>query len=103
MLGKATSAIAVSALTAAGLLAWSAPATAETAPEVAAVPSCVRTTLNDKGWTDYLTVHNNCNSSVRVKVVIANRSDFACRTISAGGSHNYWWNYPGRFDGLVDC
>ena len=104
MFGKATSAIAASALAVAGLLVWSAPVTAATLPQTAAaVPSCVTTSLDDDGWTDYLTVYNNCNHNVRVKVVLANASDFACRTIPAGGAHNYWWNYPGRFDRLADC
>ncbi|WP_370013296.1 hypothetical protein UIS43_27920 (plasmid) [Nocardiopsis sp. LDBS0036] len=104
MLRKTTSAIAASAMAAAGLLSWSTPAVAETAPQAAAaVPNCVETSLNDSGWTDYLTVRNTCSYSVRVKVVLANATDFSCRTISSGGSRSYSWGYPGRFDGLVDC
>jgi hypothetical protein len=100
---KKTTAIA-GALAMAGIVAWSAPAAAETAPPAAAaVPGCVTTALNDTGGRDELTVYNNCSYSVRVKVVLANGSDAACRTIAARSSHNYWWNWPRRFDGLVSC
>ncbi|MBV2363342.1 hypothetical protein ACFPZ0_14145 [Streptomonospora nanhaiensis] len=106
MLGKKT-AIVVSTLVAAGILAGAAPAAAEagtpTAPRAAAVPSCVTTSLNDDGATDYLTVRNGCSYSVRVKVVLANATDFACQSIPSGGSHNYQWPWPGRFDRLADC
>ncbi|WP_249998958.1 hypothetical protein [Actinoplanes sp. M2I2] len=69
----------------------------------AAVPSCVTTSLNDSGTRDYLTVRNGCGSSQRVKVVLANATDFSCYTIASGGARNYSWNYPGRFDGLQSC
>ncbi|WP_249998952.1 hypothetical protein [Actinoplanes sp. M2I2] len=69
----------------------------------AAVPTCVTTTLNDSGYTDRLTVNNRCGSSQRVKVLLANLTDFACYTIPSGGYRTYSWNYPGRFDGLASC
>ncbi|WP_433696824.1 hypothetical protein [Nocardiopsis sp. CA-288880] len=104
VLGKTTSAIAASALVAAGLLAWSTPAAAETAPQAAvAVPDCVETDLDDDGITDELTVTNTCSSSVRVKVVLAYMTDIPCTTIRSGRSVSWSWGYPGRFDGLVDC
>jgi hypothetical protein len=70
---------------------------------LAAVPSCVWTYLDDSGSTDYLEVHNGCSSSVRVKVVLAFATDFACYTIAPGTYRWYTWGWPGRFDGLVDC
>ncbi|MGW8529118.1 hypothetical protein [Nocardiopsis sp. NPDC055824] len=104
MLGKTTSAIAASALAAAGLLVWSTPAAAEAAPQTAAaVPDCVETDLDDSGWRDTLAVTNDCSSSVRVKVVLAYATDLPCTTIPSGYTQNYSWGYPGRFDGLVDC
>jgi hypothetical protein len=69
----------------------------------AAVPNCVRTQLNDKGYTDRLTVTNTCKSLQRVKVVIANDTDKACRSFGPGFSYKYNWSYPGRFDKLVPC
>ncbi|GAB2485875.1 hypothetical protein [Nocardiopsis aegyptia] len=104
MLGKATSVMAAGALAAAGLLAWSTPAAAETAPQAAAaVPNCVETDLDASGWTDELEVINDCSYSVRVKVVLAYETDLACQTIPSGYTAHYSWGYPGRFDGLVDC
>lgn len=104
MLGKTTSVIAASAMAAAGLLAWSTPAAAATAPQAAAaVPNCVETDLDDSGWTDKLAVINDCSYSVRVKVVLAYETDLPCATIPSGYTQNYSWGYPGRFDGLVDC
>jgi hypothetical protein len=88
----------------AGLLAWSTPAAAATAPQAAAAaPNCVTTDLDDSGWTDELTVYNNCSHSVRVKVLLAFRVDPPCITIGSDSSYNASWGYPGRFDGLVDC
>ncbi|OKI21037.1 hypothetical protein A6A08_21945 [Nocardiopsis sp. TSRI0078] len=96
--------MAASALAAAGLLAWSAPAAAATAPQAAAaVPNCVDTDLDASGVEDTLTVTNNCSYSVRVKVVLAYETDLPCVTIRSGGSHYYGWYWPGRFDGLVSC
>lgn len=66
-------------------------------------PSCVTTSLNDSGATDYLTVWNDCSYAVRVKVVLAYHTDFPCYTIGAHSARSYWWRYPGRFDGLVSC
>ena len=62
------------------LLIGAAPATAS----AATVPSCVATTLNDEGYTDYLTVTNWCSYDVRVKVVLANHSDLACEYYLVG-------------------
>jgi hypothetical protein len=73
------------------------------APDVAAVPSCVWTYLDDSGSTDYLEVHNDCSYSVRVKVVLAFATDFPCYTIGSGSYRWYTWGWPGRFDGLADC
>ena len=79
------------------------PDSATTAAVAASVPSCVTTSLNDSGYTDYLTVWNDCNYAVRVKVVLAFRTDFPCYTIAARSARSYSWKYPGRFDGLVSC
>ncbi|WAE71035.1 hypothetical protein OUQ99_17520 [Streptomonospora nanhaiensis] len=104
MLGKTTSAIAASALAAAGLLAWSTPAAAATAPQAAAaVPNCVTTSLNDSGATDYLTVYNDCDDNLRIKVLLAYGPDFSCTTIAANGQMSYQWPWPSRFDGLQEC
>jgi hypothetical protein len=70
---------------------------------LASPPGCVHTNLADRGWTDYLTVTNTCKQTVRVKVVIAFGTDFACYTFGPGASRNYWWGYPRRFDKLVTC
>ena len=69
----------------------------------AAVPNCVRTELNDRGRTDYLTVINNCPSRQRIKVVLAGATDRACRSFAPREAIPYKWNYPGRFDKLVSC
>ena len=69
----------------------------------AAVPTCVETSLNDSGYTDYLTVWNRCSTDQRIKVVLAFATDKACLTVYAYGSRDYSWDYPGRFDGLVSC
>ena len=76
---------------------------AATADPAEAVPSCVRTALNDSGFVDYLTVTNSCSRSLRIKVVLANHTDLACRTIPAHTARAYSWSWPGRFDGLRDC
>jgi hypothetical protein len=59
--------------------------------------------LDDDGNTDYLTVCNVCASSRNGKVVLANHSDFPCRTFPANGCRDYWWKWPGRFDGVKGC
>jgi hypothetical protein len=83
------------------------PAGSDSAATVAAAktrpPSCVTTSLNDSGYTDYLTVWNDCGYAVRVKVVLANHTDKPCYTIAAHSARSYSWKYPGRFDGLVNC
>lgn len=83
------------------------PATADTTLDVdratAAVPQCVKTHLDDDGFTDYLKVHNKCRRQVRVKVVIANGNDFACQPIRSGQVYRYQWSWPGRFDRLERC
>ena len=83
------------------------PAGSDSAATAAAAkarpPSCVTTSLNDSGATDYLTVWNDCSYAVRVKVVLAYHTDFPCYTIGAHSARSYWWRYPGRFDGLVSC
>ncbi|PDP87005.1 hypothetical protein CQJ94_14435 [Glycomyces fuscus] len=68
-----------------------------------AVPNCVTTALDDSGWTDELTIYNNCSHSVRVKVLLAFRVDSHCITIGSDSSYSAPWGYPGRFDGLVSC
>jgi hypothetical protein len=67
------------------------------------VPNCVKTSLNDRGFTDHLSVTNNCKRSVRAKVVLAFKTDKACRTIAPGTTAYYEWVYPGRFDRLDAC
>ena len=76
---------------------------AATAAAAATVPRCVTTSLDDSGYTDYLTVFNGCSYAVRVKVVLAYHQDFPCYTIGADSVRHYSWKYPGRFDGLVSC
>jgi len=52
------------------------PDSAATAAAAAAsVPRCVVTSLDDSGYTDYLTVFNGCSYAVRVKVVLAFHTD----------------------------
>ncbi len=84
-------------LAASSLSLYIAPASAQSAP------SCVTTNLNDRGYTDHLRVTNGCKKSVRVKVVLAFKTDKACQTLSPGVSRDYQWSYPGRFDRLEAC
>lgn len=72
-----------------------------TAAQVA--PSCVRASLNDTGYYDYLTVTNTCRTTQRVKVVIANLPDYACTSVAPNRSFTIRWGYPGRFDRLESC
>ncbi len=90
-------AAAVATSTASLLIMSSVPASA------AAAPQCLKTRLNDSGYTDHLTVRNNCRTNQRVKVVLAFARDGACRSIAAGGSSSWKWSYPGRFDRLERC
>lgn len=66
-------------------------------------PGCVTTSLDDRGWTDRLTVYNGCSRAVRIKVVLAHGTDFPCYTLGPGQSRNYSWGYPRRFDRLETC
>jgi hypothetical protein len=69
----------------------------------AAVPTCVYTFLDDRGFTDHLLVHNQCRDRQRIKVVLARATDKPCKTLNNGEVINYSWRYPGRFDKLVSC
>jgi hypothetical protein len=74
------------------------------APASAGVaPNCIKTSLNDRGFTDHLNVTNTCKGSQRIKVVLAFKTDKACRTIAPGTTARYEWSYPGRFDRLETC
>lgn len=111
MFGKKTSAIAISALAAAGVLAWSPPAAAASNSQntgtavrpAAAAPSCVKTSLDDSGVRDHLRVKNNCSYSVRVKVKLALGPDFSCIGMPVGSYHTYSWAWPAKFDGVDSC
>lgn len=100
-------ALATIGVLSAGLVLTAVPAAA--APSIqatsaaASVANCVKTQLNDDGYTDHLTVTNRCSSGQRVKVVIANGSDFACEFYNPDTARKYQWAYPGRFDGLKSC
>ena len=50
-----------------------------------------------------VTVWNNCDHAVRVKVILAFHTDFPCYTIEARQARSYRWAWPGRFDRLEDC
>jgi len=93
--------LAAAAATAGGLVvAPSAPAQPATA-SAAAVPSCIWAEVDDQGWRDIITIHNDCGQSIRVKVVL----DFAfdsCITAPAGDSR-YQIQVPARFNRLDDC
>jgi hypothetical protein len=79
-------------------------AEAPSAPAVASdVDSCVWESLDDSGGTDELTVYNDCEDAVRVKVILAFHTDLPCRTIFDGESRDYEWDWPGRYDGLEYC
>jgi hypothetical protein len=76
---------------------------AHAAAATANAPGCVATLLNADGWTDHLKVTNNCNTTQRVKVVLAKHDDLPCRTFPPGHYWHYDWQYPGRFDRLEYC
>jgi len=99
--------LATTGVLSAALVLTAAPAVAgpnvETTAAAASVPGCVTFRLNDSGYTDHLRVNNTCNSGQRIKVVLANRSDFACRYFPPHTSRSYSWPYPGRFDRLASC
>jgi hypothetical protein len=79
-------------------------ATVEAVPAMAAsIPSCVHTSLDDSGFTDYLRVTNTCSSHQRIKVVLAFATDFSCSDLPPGYYQDFHWNYPGRFDHLASC
>lgn len=67
------------------------------------VPKCVTWYLDDSGFRDHLWVTNRCQSTQRVKVVIANGNDFSCISYRPGYTHHYWWSYPARLDRLERC
>lgn len=69
----------------------------------AAVPNCVTTRLDDRGFYDYLSVTNGCSTTQRVKVVLAFMTDIPCQTLRPGQTMAYRWGYPGRFDRLQSC
>jgi hypothetical protein len=74
------------------------------APSLAALASsCLRTSLVDRGFFDYLTVTNTCKTTQRYKVVIAFGTDIACTSISVGESQTWRWGYPRRFDRIESC
>ncbi len=73
------------------------------AAQAAIAPSCVKISLNDEGAVDYLTVTNNCDRELRLKVKLAYETDIACTTYYPGQYRSYSWTYPGRFDGVVTC
>ncbi|MGH3874300.1 MAG: hypothetical protein ACRDSR_22840 [Pseudonocardiaceae bacterium] len=91
----------------AALVLMAVPAAAEPGTQpasvAASVPNCVKTKLSDDGYTDHLKVTNGCDSGQRIKVVVAHGPDFACEFYNPGGSRDYQWGYPGRFDGLQSC
>lgn len=66
-------------------------------------PNCLRTDLDDSGYTDHLRVTNECKSRQRVKVVLAYARDSSCVSIPRGYYVDFSWNYPGRFDRLESC
>lgn len=80
-----------------GGVAFASPAHADPAP------TCLHTSLNDSGSTDYLTVTNTCGAYKNYKVKLAFRADSSCTGINAGASQGWSWGYPGRFDGLESC
>src|SRR5919199_692565 len=61
-------------------------------------PNCVKASLNDSGFTDYITVTNTCKTTQRVKIVIAYLPDIACTSLKPGYYVKAHWGYPGRFD-----
>lgn len=50
-----------------------------------------------------VTVHNNCRTPQRVKVLIAFWFDSSCTTIAPRGSFAYDYANSARFDGLTAC
>jgi hypothetical protein len=104
---KAIGAVFAVLIASGALIGFANPASAspdaEAEPAGVAAPPCVWTYLDDTGGEDYLEVHNDCSYDVRVQVVLAWQDDFPCITIRSGTYHQYWWYYPGRFDGLRDC
>ena len=73
------------------------------AAQAATASSCVKISLNDEGALDYLTVTNNCNRELRLKVKLAFQTDFSCKNYKPGEAYRHRWSYPGRFDGVVTC
>ena len=98
----ATTGVLSAALVLASAPAFAGPNSEATAATLS-VPSCVSTSLNDSGYRDYLRVYNGCSSGKRIKVVLANATDFSCYYYAPYTARDYSWNYPGRFDRLVDC
>lgn len=66
-------------------------------------PSCVYPKLIGTGMFNQLWVSNRCTGAVRIKVVIAHRSDTPCTRLDAGEAHLFEWGWPGRYERVVRC
>lgn len=94
--------VALGGVALAGALALPMTANADVAAQ-GTVPSCVRFTLQDGGFTDRITLRNKCKRAKRVKVILAHKRDSDCLYLAAGETRYHTWSYPGRFDGLRTC
>lgn len=67
-------------------------------------PTCVSASDHHPGiGLATVTVHNNCGTPQRVKVLIAFWFDSSCTTIKPHGSFEYDYANSARFDGLTAC
>ena len=77
--------------------------TTATTSEALVAPTCIKTRLDDDGWTDDLWVTNTCARDYRLKIVLEDRRDSSCFTLRSGYRIHYTWQWPGSFDGIVRC
>lgn len=93
--------LAAAAATTGGLVVTPGVQAQPSAASAAAVPSCIWAEVDDQGWRDIITIHNDCGESVRVKVVLDYAFD-KCITAPRGDSR-YQIQVPARFNRLDDC
>lgn len=71
-------------------------------------PQCVDAFSHEHTFSKDVHLHNQCNSRIRVKVIVAFGPDSDCKNLAKGGTatHSWWVGWPyfaSRFDALVKC
>lgn len=85
------------------LLLAGGTASAATAQARSPLPGCVHWTLNDRGYTDHLSVTNDCAEGRWFKVILEHGRDSKCTYYAPGQTWNWSWPWPRKFDTLHNC